>query len=161
MKGLVLNATTPTELLISTTESTVIIDSQVFAQFLTIATNFTVGVRIRTSLGYPSIINCFEHIEVQPMLSKTDESGTTIGISNWIIVVAVLVIFAQIALITHFVMVYRPIIRGSAEDTAMTTWRIRDRLYDRHSANHNSLPIIEEHSDSLNEDDEMEHLVNN
>lgn len=164
MKGLILNNTTPIALKLTSKQPSVFIDARQLAESLATVSNFTVGVRIRTSLGYPSIINRFQHIEVQPLLRK---ANTITGTPPWIFICGALVILAQLALIAHFVMAHRPpSTKPPGSVSAVATWRIRDRMYNdgvngsQYAAN-TSLPVIEEAGDYVDDEDESAQLVIN
>lgn len=120
-----------------------------FGHMVSVTTNFTVAVVLKTQRGFSSAAVRFQHIEIKPSHQNGWQS------SNYLLMwtIFAIVIVSQSALVFYC---YQRNRRRRQNETIMTTWSIRDNLYRNMDANNASQEAnINAHSD---DDDDV--LIN-
>lgn len=116
------------------------------AHMVSVVTNFTVAVVIKTERGFLSVANRIQQIEIKP--EHLDGWQSSSYLLMWI--VFGIVIISQSVLVFYC---YQRNRRRRQNETIMTTWSIRDNLYRNMESNNASREAnMNAHSD---EDDDV------
>lgn len=123
-RGIILNETTPIAFKRQTNKLSIFFKSIELSHLISTPTNFSIGVRIRTSLGYISPIERFEHVEVFPIIqlppSTTSpvhsEHATNSHKTKWIISTVINILLISIAVLS---VVYYYLNKKSSENYAI------------------------------------------
>lgn len=134
-KGYVLDDDVELVLLESTNNTSIRIDTSEWATYIDDATNFTIGVRIRTALGYASDIDDYERIEVQPIDGDEedivrDENSLLNKFETEMIIVGGIMLLLGLSYVVAFSIWHCNTNSGpSVDETPMRPIRLSHRIY--------------------------------